>query len=296
MSEFTPLVPDRPLRWGEMLLITFRYLRRNAAATLGIGALLGTVTSVVDGVIVDGLLVGRGRLDRFTALMSNGNPTAADLEAVATELGQALPYLSGALLVAMLVQLAAMGVMTLGMVRAMQGARLEPAALWRAVPWRRIVTINVLVTALLIAVALAPALLAFSVDSTFVSMAALGFASVAALITAVVASLAVPAALLQDLPARASLRSAMTVARGGLLRTTFLVFGSLLFWDAIGTFVGSPLGSIAGALAGGAKSAAGSTLATLVTNIVSSAVVLPATAAMSVLVYLDRVHRLRGDQ
>ena len=292
MSGKDSLVPDRPLRLGEMLLATFRYLRANPAATLGVGALLGTVTSTVSGIVMNGIVFGNQRGAELQRLLSGETMTQAAIDRAITQLGEVAPYLGFAGAVSALTQLAAMGVMTLGFVRALHGERLAPATIWRQVPWGRILGINLAVFAIVLAVMSVPVGLALLIGGT-ATIVALLCACAFAFIVAIIATLAVPAAIVEDLGIAAALRRAIAVSRGALLRTTGLVLVSLLFWDALASLLGTPIGSVVGTLAGGSGSAAGDALTTLVSGIVVGAITLPATSAMAVLVFVDRVTRMR---
>lgn len=292
MSAIESLVPDRPLRFSDMLSATFRYLRRNPSATLGVGALLGTVTSTVTGIVLQGMVFGNSRAADLQRLLAGETMSTKEINVAIAQIGEVAPYLGFAGAVAALVQFAAMGVMTLGMVRAMRGERIQPSELWRSVPWRRILGINLLVFAVMLAVVAVPVGIAFAVGGGL-AIAALGFAGVLAFVVAVVSTLAVPAAIIDDLGVTAALRRALFVTRGALLRTSVLIFGSLVFWDAIGGLLAGPAGGLFGALSGGATSPSGQALSTLVSGIVSGAITLPSTSAMAVLVYTDRVRRMR---
>lgn len=292
MSSMDSLVPGGPLRFGEMLTSTFRYMRRNPAATLGIGALLGTITSTVQGIVVNGIVFGSDRGTELRKVLEGGTLTEAELQSAIDSVGALIPYLALAGAVQTIVQFLAMGVMTLGMVRAMQGEKLQPGALWRLVPWMRILGVNLLIlAAMFIAVGL-PLALALVVGGP-VAIAALAVAIAFAFLIAVVSTLAVPASIVDDLDVRASVRAAIGVSRGALLRTTGLVFGALLFWTVLGDLIGSPIGTLLGSMAGGSESAAGGALASMVTGIVAGAITLPASSAMAVLVYIDRKRRMR---
>lgn len=292
MSAMEPLVPDRPLTFFEMLAATFRYLRRNPGATLGIGALLGTVTSTVYGIVFDGLVFGAGRAAEFEALLSGKPMSNAEITAAIEQMGELSPYIAMALAVSLVVQFAAMGVMTVGMVRAMQGEPLRPAEVWRHVPWARIVSVNLLVFGLLLAVVALPVIPGYLLGG-WALLAGLALAALASIIVASISSLAVPAAILEGLGAVAALRHTLVVTRQRIGRTVWLVFASLVVWDAVGSLIASPVSAIMASLAGGTDSAAGSALAGLVSGIVTGAITLPTTAAMAVLIYTDLLRRMR---
>lgn len=292
MSSMDSLVPDRPLRFGEMLTATFRYMRRNPAATLGVGALLGTITSTVQGVLLNGIVFGSNRGDQLQRLLAGETMSTKEIQAAIDEVAQMAPYLALAGAVQTIVQFAAMGVMTLGMVRAMRGERPQPSELWRLVPWTRILGINLAVLVVML-IAVGVPLGAAIIIRGPIAIALLSLAISLAFFIAVVSTLAVPASIVDQLGVRDSMRMAVGVCRGALLRTTGLIFASLFFWTVLGDLIGSPIGSIIGGMAGGPSSAAGSALSTMVAGIVAGAITLPASSAMAVLVYVDRIRRMR---
>lgn len=292
MSSTDSLVPDRPLRFGEMLNATFRYMRRNPAATLGVGALLGTVTSTVQGIVINGIVFGSNRGDLLQRLISGEQMSRKEIQAAVDQVAALTPYLALAGAVQSIVQFAAMGVMTLGMVRALHGDRLQPSELWRQVPWGRILGINLSIFAILLLAVGVPLGLAITIGGP-AAIALLALAISVVFFIAVVSTLAVPASIVDQLGVKDSIRKAVEVSRGALLRTTGLIFASLFFWTAVGNLIGTPIGSILGGMAGGSSSAAGSALSTMVAGIVGGAITLPASSAMAVLVYIDRVRRMR---
>lgn len=292
MSSTDPLIPDQPLRFGEMLTATYRYMRRNPAATLGVGALLGTVTSAVQGIVVNGIVFGSNRGDQIQRLLAGETLSTKEVQAAIDEVAAMAPYLALAGVVQAIVQFAAMGVMTLGMVRALRGERLQPSELWREVPWTRILGINLALFGIMLVAVGVPLLAAIAIGGP-AAIVLLSIAISLAFFITVVSTLAVPASIIDQLGVVESIRMAVSVSRGALLRTTGLIFGSILFWTLIGDFIGSPVGSIVGSLAGGSGSASGSALSAMVAGIVAGAITLPASSAMAVLVYIDRVRRMR---
>lgn len=292
MSSTDPLIPDQPLRFGEMLTATYRYMRRNPAATLGVGALLGTVTSAVQGIVVNGIVFGSNRGDQIQRLLAGETLSTKEVQAAIDEVATMAPYLALAGVVQAIVQFAAMGVMTLGMVRALRGERLQPSELWREVPWTRILGINLALFGIMLVAVGVPLLAAIAIGGP-AAIVLLSIAISLAFFITVVSTLAVPASIIDQLGVVESIRMAVSVSRGALLRTTGLIFGSILFWTLIGDFIGSPVGSIVGSLAGGSGSASGSALSAMVAGIVAGAITLPASSAMAVLVYIDRVRRMR---
>lgn len=295
MTVSESLIPERPQRITEMLVSTFRYLRANPLATLGIGALLSTVTSAVSAVVVNGFVLGRNTDSALGHLMAGETLTATQSAAITQEITNAAPLLALAAATSVLVQLAAMGVMTLGMVESLQGRKLVPSELWREVPWRRIVGVNLAIVGLMLGGAAIPVALAFWIGGAF-GLIVLAGAGLAGVLIAVLTALAVPATVMDGMSVRESLRQSILVTRSGVFRTAWMLLVAAIVWSTLGSFIGTPLGDIASALAGGPSTAAGSALAGIVSSIVSGAVSLPAVSAMSVLIYLERVRQTRPRQ
>lgn len=288
-----PLIPAGALRFGDMMAATFRYLRRWPGATLGIGALLATATTIISTMASSALSsAGGGALD---GLAAGETLTAQQAEEAVQALMAALPYLAMALAVSALAQLAGMGVMTVGMVRALRGEPLEPGVLWRLVPWARVFAINGLVLASIVAVMGAATVVGVAVGGPAIA-AILILAIGVALWIALLSTLAVPAAILEDLTVTAALRRCLTVSQGRRGRTIGLLLGATVLWTGLGEFVGLPAGSLVGALAGGNGTTTGSVLTDLVHGIAAGAVTLPAASAMAVLVYVDLVRRQLSEQ
>ena len=281
-------VPSQPLRVGEMLSLTYRFMRAHAAATLGIGALLATVTATVSGVVMDGIVMQSDAVKTWNAGTGQA-VTAAMLEDLQSATRASLPWLVLVLAVSFAVQLAATGVMTLAVIREDRGETVQPAELWREVPWRRLIGINALIVGLILLAAIGPIALAMLSD-TFI-LAGLGVMIASSIIIALGTSLAVPAAMREDLGARAAVARSLQLMRRAWLRTGGLLVLTNLMWSSIGNFIATPVGAIAGALGGGPRSTVGQTLETLLANIASGAIALPGIAIMTTLVYFDRVAR-----
>lgn len=284
-------VPSQPLRLGEMLVLTYRFMRAHPGATLGLGALLATASATVSGVVMEGIVMQSDAIRAFNA--AAGQPvTARMLEELSTVVRGSLPWLVLVLAVSFVVQLAANGVMTLAVIREDRGQTVQPGELWREVPWRRLLGINLLIVGLILLASIGPvALLMLSSAFTLAGLLVM-LATTAAI--ALSTALAVPAAMREDLGARAAMGRSFALIRGAWWRTAGLLVMANLMWTAIGNFLATPVGAIAGALGGGSRSAVGQTLQTLLSDITSGAIALPGIAIMTTLVYFDRVHRSGG--
>ncbi len=295
MNVSESLVPERPMRVSEMLATTSRYMRANPVATLGIGGLLSTATSAVSAVVVNGFILGGSADSALGRLVAGETLTVTESNAITRQITDAAPLLALAAAVSVLVQLAAMGVMTLGMVESLQGRKLVPGELWRQVPWRRLIGVNLAIVGLMLAGAAIPVALAFWIGGGF-GLIVLAGAGLTGLVIAVLTALAVPATVMDGLPVRQSLQRSILVTRGGLFRTAWLLIVSALVWQVIGNFIGTPFALVFGALGGGSRSAAGTALSNIVSSIVAGAISLPAVSGMTVLIYLERVRRTRPGQ
>ncbi len=295
MNVSESLAPERPLRINEMLLTTFRYLRGNPVATLGVGALLSTATSAVSAVVVNGFLLGRSSDSALGHLVAGETLTAAQSDAVTKQVTDAAPLLALAAATSVLVQLAAMGLMTLGMVESLRGHKLVPSELWRQVPWRRIIGVNLAIVGLMLAGAAIPVALAFWIGGAF-GLIVLAGGGLTGLVIAVLTALSVPATVMDGYSVRASLQRSVLVTRGGLFRTAWMLLVSALVWQVLGNFISTPFSLVIGGLAGGTTTASGSALSSIVGSIVAGAISLPAVSGMTVLIYLDRVRRTQPRQ
>ena len=276
------------MRVNDMLLSTYRFMRAYPAATLGIGALLATVTATVNGLVMNGVVMGSDAMKAFNASAGN-EVSAAVLEGLSDATRASLPWLMLIFAVSFVTQLAAIGVMTLAVLRSNRDQTVQPGELWSEVPWQRLIAINGLILLLvLVANAVPFALLLFFDSAMFVALGAM-FAITASIVFST--ALAVPASMNEQLGPRAALARSLVLVRGAWWRTAFALFLANLFWSAIGNFIGSPIAAILGALAGGSRSTFAQVFESLVVNIITGAVTLPGLAVMTTFIYFDRVVR-----
>lgn len=280
--------PLGPMRVNDMILNTFRFMRAHPATTLGIGALLATVNATVNGIVMNGVIMGSKPVQAFVASAGSEVSTAM-LQDLAAATRASLPWLVLILAVSFITQLAAIGVMTLAVLRSHRDQTVQAAELWSAVPWGRLLAINVnIVLLVLVAEALPFAVVLFSDTFMFAAVGAMfGIAAVIVFSTA----LAVPAAMNEELGPRAALSRSMALVRGAWWRTALALLLANFFWTAIGNFIGTPIASIFGAVAGGSRSTFAQVLDTLLANIITGAVTLPGLAVMTTFIYFDRVAR-----
>lgn len=290
MSELPAPSPEAPLRVATLLVTTYRYLRSNPGATLGVAALLSTITSAVSGVVLNGVLLGGRDNTALGRFLSGETLTKADSANLLQEMTDAVPLLAVVSAVSALIQLAAVGVMTLGMVRALAGERVGAAELWRRVPWARVILINLMIVGILLAASVVP-LVGAAVLGGGSGLALIALALTVVLALTVATVLAVPAALTEDLRPWAAVRRSLQLTRRAWWRTAGLLLSGLLTWQVVASLIASPVSALAGAVAGGPSSAAGAALASLIAGIVAGAITLPADAATATLVYADLARR-----
>lgn len=282
-------IPAEPLRIGQLLVHTFRFMRTHPSSTLGIGALLATVSSIVSGIVLN---IGARWQEILDDILANsGQPvsdsTLADVEQALTT---ALPWFIALLVVSFLVQLAATGVMTSAVVRARRELPIVPAELWRSVPWLQLIAVNGLTFALMALVAIIP--IAFAVLLGLPALLAVAVAAIAAIAVAITTALAVPALIGEQIGATAAVRRSVELVRGGWWATAAALLVANFLWSTAGSVVAAPVSALAGALAGGSRSPSGQALASLLSGITTGAIALPGIAIMTTLIYFNR----RGDQ
>lgn len=282
--ERPPLLPTGPLTLGHMVNAAVRHLFGSPAVTLGLAALLTTVSAAVNGIVIDGLLIG-GSTDGLLARALRGAVTPAELPAVIDELRAAAPALLATYLVTLAVQLAGSGIFSITMDRAIRAQSPRPGEVWAAVPWRRLIAVSLLVAALVMAglIVAVPLVLL----GTTGALLALGTAAVYVLAMTVFTALAVPAAVLEGLAPVAAVRRSVQLVRGAFVRTAGLLVIANFFGQSFATFAALPFESLAAA----ATSAGGQALGSLLGSIAAGAVSLPFVTGMTVLVYVDRRRR-----
>lgn len=273
-----------PMRLGVMFVHTYRFMREHLAATLGIGALLATVDATVSGVVTSAFMPNESIRTLGEVLTAQQN-AAVDSDLLA-DVAQAVPWISLTLLVSFLTQLAATGVMTLAVVRARRDESVQPAALWRAVPWVRLLGVNAMVLTLMLLAATGPFVLALILNSFIV--ASIVIVIVTTIVIAIGTSLAVPAVIDEGLAVIPALRRSFELVRKRWFRVAWLLIVANLLWSLVGSIVSSPISAILGLLGGGTGSAFGQALQAITSSILTGAIALPGIAITTTLVYFAR--------
>jgi len=308
------VVPLRPLGVGEILDGAITYVRANPKATLGLAAIIAVIGSLVQFVLmlavfrnITSAASATGGLDPLTGA------TAVDPVMTETEAIGLLASLAGVVAITVVVQFVLQtigtGMLTHVLGRAVLGERLTMGQAWRLVRpqiWR-LFAVTILVGLLITAVAtacLVPGVLLLFVDSAqglgvvllLLGMLAAGVLSVW-LYTRL--GLVSPALVLENAGPITAMRRSAALVSGSWWR----VFGILLLAAVVANIVAGVLSvpfSLAGTLLGGAfgdteLAAIGASLfLSSIGSVVSAAVVVPFTAGVTALLYIDRRMRREG--
>ena len=271
-----------PMRLGVMFVNTYLFMRAHLAATVGIGALLATLDATISGVANTAAGDAARSLGEVFSAQQNVSISTDTIEQVTT----ALPWIALTLLISFLTQLAATGVMTLAVVRERRAETVQPAELWRGVPWARLLGVNALILGLMLVAAVGPALVAVAVNSfVFVAIA---MVIATTIVIAIGTALAVPAMINEQLAVVPALQRSFTLVRNRWFRVAWVLVVANLLWSFIGSIISSPIAGLLGLLAGGSGSAFGDALRAITSSIVTGAIALPGIAITTTLIYFSR--------
>lgn len=276
-----------PMRLGVMFVHTYQFMRAHLGATVGIGALLATVDATVSGIAS----TAAGDAARSLNDVLAAQQTVALSADTVDQVFAALPWIGLSLVISFLTQFAATGVMTLAVVRDRRSESVQPAALWRGVPWVAFLGVNAAIFAAILGVLIPMALVAYVVAGvTPWLLIVVGVAAIAAcLAIAILSSLAVPALINEQLAVGSALRRSVALVRTRWLRVGWLLVAASLLWSFIGAIIGNPISALLGVLAGGSGSAAGQALQAITASIVTGAIALPGIAITTTLIYFARM-------
>ncbi|HWG60115.1 MAG TPA: glycerophosphoryl diester phosphodiesterase membrane domain-containing protein, partial [Streptosporangiaceae bacterium] len=299
------VIPLRPLGLGEILDGAFSSIRRNPKATLGVAAILMTITGVISAVVSQVWL----NLQGGVTLPRQGQVVTA------TQAGHifrqvlinVLPPALISLVLAFLVQVVLSGVLTAVIGRSVLGQQISPRQAWSLAGPRLLRLL--LATVLTVLAVLSPSIvlglvlwlcsLASAPVGVYVAVGVPGFfaaiAATAWLFT--MFSLAAPAVILEgETPARAMGRSWRLVRR-----SFWRVFGILLLTAIIvgvaGGILQLPFAVIAGVLGNAASGRGLGLLATIISvigGIAAGTLTRPVAAGVTVLLYVDMRMRKEG--
>jgi hypothetical protein len=305
------VVALRPLGVGELLDGAVATLRQNPGPMLGLSAVVAVITQVIQ-LAVTWLVV------RDVGVALEGVSDAPDLAAVATTVSSGLSLAMLAAVVAWFATIVLTGILTVVVSRAVLGERMSASAAWHAARPRlvRLLGLTVLVALIvaapvLVVVALCLLLWAAGATGTAIAVVAVVFgvaAAVLAVFLYVRYAVATPALMLESTTAPSGVSRPATVM-GSLRRSAVLVrgawwrtFGILLLAFVIAAVV-SQVVAVPAALPmlldGPFVNADGSpTLLALViqglAGVVATTLTAPFTAALTVLLYVDRRIRREG--
>jgi hypothetical protein len=289
------VIPLRPLGVGEILDGAISYIRRDPKTVLGISATVAVVLA----------LMQLGFYASLNVAISSTTSTSSDAEAVAL-LGGLLGGTTIVYGVQFLLTIVATGMLTTAMGRAVLGQRVTTQEAWTRVRSRfwALLGLTLLTGLILSGVMIVGGLLSFGIGflldqggagglGIFLGVIG-GLATILAFIWLTIRLLLAPVALiLEGVGVIAALRRSMTLVTGGWWRT----FGINLLATILGSIVAGVLsvpfsiaGGVFGATAGSDASpfGLGSSIASALGTLVSSIVVLPFTAGVVALLYIDR--------
>lgn len=295
------MIPLRPLGVGEILDGSFASVRRNPKATLGLAAMLMTISAVISATITQAALHASG-----LSLPSSGQPqTSAQAGHLLGQLlTTLLPALALSLFLSFLVQVILAGLLAPVVVAGVQGERISAAEAWRAARPR--LGSLLAATVLVLLVGLSPTvllglllLLAVALSAPLGVYLAIGIPGffVAVLLTVWMVtrlSLVTPVVVVEGAgPVRALGRSWRLVRR-----SFWRVFGILLLAGIIVTVAAGILQvpfSVVGTISahgGGTHLAA--TIISVIGTILAGTVTRPIAVGVTVLLYVDMRMRKEG--
>lgn len=291
------VIPLRPLGVGEILDGAISYIRANPVATLGLSAVVITVTTLIQ-LVVQQWLLGD--------LLASVDDSSSSTEALAA-LG---PALSGTLLSALITLVATIvlsGLLIVVLSQAVLGRTMTIGDAWAVTRSRvaGLIGLSLLTTLVIVVVAVVPVLiftfLAIGADSPGIIFIGFLIAIVLAAFIGVSLQLSTPAYVLEAIPALTSLRRSWELVRPNWWR----VFGILLLGGLITTIVSGvisvPFTFIGTGLAGPidpenltatadalTNPSFGSQLVTAIGTIVAGTITSPFSAGITGLLYIDQ--------
>lgn len=285
------VIPLRPLGLGEILDGSFATIRRNPKATLGIAAIIMTISAVISSTLTLNMINVNGL---------GKHPTPHQMEQFLAGL---LPVLGVTVLLTLIVQAVLSGLLAPVIAREASGQQISAGDAWRAAAPR---LPSVLLATLLVLLAGLGPLLALGIilligEAAGAPPAVYAVIGVPGLLVAVVLSiwfstmfsLVTPVVVLErERPAAALARSWRLVRRsfwrvfGILLLATIIVAVASAILQIPFTFVSAVFGGAAGFSAG--------TVIAVIGTIAAGTVTRPISAAVTVLLYVDMRMRKEG--
>ncbi len=314
------VVPLRPLGVGEMLDGAIAYVRSNPAATIGLAAALAVVGGLVQTLL---LVLVFGSFQRAASATGGGLGGFGGIGGVGTGVGdptmtesEALGLLAGVLgaagvtlVVQFVLQTVGTGMLTHVMGRAVLGEHLELPGAWAKVRPQvlRLLAVTLLVSLVVIAAAVLPLLPGVGlllVESAqgigvVVLLVGLAGATVLAAWLYVRLALAAPALVLEDVGPVAAMRRSAALVKGSWWRVLGILLLTAVVAQVVAGVLAVPFSLVSSLVLSSASgdSAAAAMVSLFLTSIgtvVSTAVVLPFSAGVTALLYLDRRMRREG--
>jgi len=303
-------IPLRPLAFGEILNGAITSIRRNPRATLGLAAILLTISGVITAVAT----LGIGGVTASVTVPSPGQTlTNAQLRHLVTGLIGLAAVAVVSLILALIVEVILTGLLTSVIGRGVLGRRLSMGEAWRvALPRLPAVFGAGLLAGLLVVspwVALALLVIVLVVANIPAAAIAVGIAGVFAAVAASVwlwtsVSLIVPAVVLENQgPVRALRRSRQLVSRSFWRILGIFLLSALIIYIAAAVLqipfliaevaAGGGSGSLGGLGASGTHAVAATIIGTI-GSIVAASVTRPILAGVAVLLYMDTRMRKEG--
>ena len=289
------VIPLRPLGLGEILDGSFATIRRNPKATLGIAAIIMTISAVITSSLAVSLV----------SLPSPGQNLSS--QQAAHLLGQifadALPVLGVTVLLTIIVQAVLAGLLAPIIAREVSGQRISAGDAWRVAAPR--LPRVLLATVLVVLAGLGPLLLlglilliGFAAGAPPVIYAAIGVpgffvAVVLSIWFSTMFSLVTPVVVLERERPGAALARSWRLVR----RSFWRVFGIILLAGLIVAVASAILQlpfSFLSTLFGGARGFSAGTVIAVIGTIAAGTVTRPISAAVTVLLYVDMRMRKEG--
>jgi len=289
------VIPLRPLGLGEILDGSFATIRRNPKATLGIAAIIMTISAVITSSLTVSLI----------NLPSPGQHLSSQQaeHLLGRIFAEALPVLGVTVLLTIIVQAVLAGLLAPVIAREVSGQRISAGAAWRAAAPR--LPSVLLATLLMLLAGLGPLLALGGI--LLIGFAAGAPAGIYALIgvpgffaaawlsiwLSVRFSLATPVIVLERKRPAAALARSWRLVR----RSSWRVFGILLLASVIVAVAGAILQipfSFLSAVFGGAAGFSAGTVIAVIGTIAAGTVTRPISAAVTVLLYVDMRMRKEG--
>jgi hypothetical protein len=285
------VIPLRPLGLGEILDGSFATIRHNPKATLGIAAIIMTISAVITSTLTLNLVNVAGL---------GNHPTPHQLEHF---LGQLIPVLGVTVLLTLIVQAVLAGLLAPVIAREVSGQRISAGDAWRAAAPR--LPSVLLATLLVVLAGLGPLLvlgvillIAFAAGAPAAVYAVIGvpgflLAVVLSIWFSTMFSLVTPVVVLERERPGAALARSWRLVR----RSFWRVFGILLLASIIVAVASAILQlpfTFLSTLFGGAAGFSAGTVIAVVGTIAAGTVTRPISAAVTVLLYVDMRIRKEG--